>query len=105
MSTHKISCCTGDTKELEKTIYFLKIINESNRLKILCILKKESLCVCDILKLLDIPQNLASHHLKMLKEFGLIDSKKEGRKIFYSSSKKELLQHTSNLNNFLISNL
>lgn len=61
---------------------FLKVISEENRLKILCILRKQEKCVCEIWQFLDLPQNLISHHLKVLKDSGLIDSRKEGTKVF-----------------------
>ena len=84
---------------------FLKIITEPNRLKILCLLKKQNLCACDIWQSLGITQNLASHHLKTLKEFELLTTKKDGKNIIYSTNKRELKKHTTNLNNFLITEL
>jgi len=101
-------CCKNGSKSktgLKKTTDFLRLINEPNRLKILCLLKETEQCVCDIWKTLGIRQNLTSHHLKALKDFGLIDSRQEGRKIIYASNKKEIRKYSSLLNNFLISNL
>ena len=104
-------CCQNGSRskvDLEKVTEFVKIINETNRLKILCFLREGEQCVCDIWKTLGIPQNLASHHLKVLKDFGLIDSrqnKEEGRKIIYSSNKEAIKKYAESLNNFLISNL
>ncbi len=103
-----IPCCQNDSqskKDFQEVTDFLKIINEPNRLKILCFLRHGEQCVCDIWKTLDLPQNLASHHLKTLKEFGLIESKQEGRQIIYSSNKKAVTKYASLLNNFLILNL
>ena len=89
----------------EKVGQFLKVINEPNRIKILCLLRDEERCVCEIWETLDLPQNLASHHLKVLKDFGLISARQEGRKIIYWSEKEIIQKYTSLLNNFLISNL
>jgi len=82
----KLDCCESQKskKELLEAVNFLKAISEENRLKILCILQKSNLCVCDIWQHLDLPQNLVSHHLKVLKDFGLVESKKEGTKVIYS---------------------
>ena len=88
-----------------KITEFLKIINEPNRLKILCYLRGGEKCVCEIWENLKLPQNLTSHHLKTLKDFGLINCRKEGRKFIYSSNKKNIKKYASILNNFLISNL
>lgn len=80
------NCCKTkkSKKDLEQTTEFLKIIAEPNRLRILCLLQKQELCVCDMWRYLDVPQNLVSHHLKVLKDFELIESKKEGTKVIYS---------------------
>lgn len=101
-------CCQNDLKakeDFQKVVDFLKIINEPNRLKILCCLRHGERCVCEIWENLTLPQNLTSHHLKTLKEFGLINSRQEGRKIIYQSNKEETQKYASLLNNFLISNL
>ncbi len=104
----KIPCCQNDSNSIEdfqKTVEFLKIISEPNRLKILCVLRHGEHCVCEIWQTLDLPQNLTSHHLKILKEFNLIQSRQEGRKIIYKSNKETLQKYASLLNNFLVSNL
>jgi DNA-binding transcriptional ArsR family regulator len=103
-----IPCCQNgeqSQKDFEMVVHFLKIINEPNRLKILCFLRHGEQCVCDIWKTLDLPQNLASHHLKSLKDFGLIASRQEGRKIIYWSNKEETQKYASLLNHFFLSNL
>lgn len=88
----KQKCCIEpkSQKEITDTAKLLKVIAEENRLKILCLLKVEELCVCDIWKNLGIPQNLASHHLKVLKSVELIDSKKRGLKVIYFLNKKTI---------------
>ncbi len=101
-------CCQSDSKSKKdflKVGEFLKIINEPNRLKILCFLRNGEQCVCDIWTSLNLPQNLASHHLKTLKDFGLINAHQEGRKFIYSSNKEAISKYASLLNTFLISNL
>jgi len=101
-------CCHGgcnSNDDFEMVVNFLKVINEPNRLKIICFLRHGEQCVCEIWKNLDLPQNLTSHHLKTLKDFGLIESRQEGRKIIYWSNKEAVKKYASHLNNFLISNL
>ncbi|MFA6458279.1 MAG: metalloregulator ArsR/SmtB family transcription factor [Patescibacteria group bacterium] len=101
-------CCQGGCNskaDFQKVIDFLKVINEPNRLKIVCFLKHGEQCVCEIWKKLEIPQNLTSHHLKALKEFGIIVSRQEGRKMIYSSNKEIISKYAALLNNFLIANL
>lgn len=104
----KENCCNNDesgNNQITTTINFLKVINEPNRLKILCLLKENERCVCEICEALDQPQNLISHHLKTLKEFGLITVTQEGRKMIYKSNKTTINKYSKLLNDFLISNL
>jgi len=99
----KHKCCRNSkyNKEIGKTANLLGIIAEENRLRILCVLKKGERCVCDIWQDLGINQNLASHHLKTLKEAGMIDSRKEGLRVIYSINKKGIKRFNSLLNKFL----
>lgn len=99
----KLKCCEQNkTKnQLNQTVNFLKIISEENRLKILCVLKKQEMCVCEIWQQLGVPQNLASHHLKVLNDFGLINFKKEGVKVIYSLDQKKLDKYKNLLLDFI----
>ena len=98
----ELDCCKNKKKneELKETVNFLKIISEENRIKIICILRNQDLCVCDIWQHLDLPQNLTSHHLKVLKDFGLVDYKKEGTKVIYSLNSKNTKKYISLLSQF-----
>jgi len=99
----KPRCCIDkkSVANLSQTAEFLKIISEKNRLKILCLLREEEKCVCDIWQYLDLAQNLTSHHLKVLKDFGLVSSKQEGLKVIYSINKKVVKRFSKLLNNYL----
>jgi len=99
----KPRCCI-DKKvlmEVGKAAELLKVIAEENRLKILCSLKKGELCVCDIWENLDLPQNLVSHHLKVLRKAGLIVFRKEGLNVMYSRNEKTAREFNLLLNNLL----
>jgi len=89
------------TTDLSQTTEFLKIIGEENRLKIVCMLCSGEKCVCEIWQDLNLPQNLISHHLKVLKDFDLVSSKKEGLKVFYKLNKKVVKKYIRLLNKFL----
>ena len=99
----KPKCCIDkkSVAKLSQTAEFLKIISEENRLKILCLLKEGKKCVCDIWQCLKLPQNLVSHHLKVLKDLNLISSKKVGLKVFYKLNQKVVKKYLKNLNRFL----
>ena len=99
----KPKCCQNkkSTVELGKIVEFLKVVAEENRMKILCMLRSGEKCVCDIWQFLNIPQNLTSHHLKVLKDFRLVEDYKDGLRVYYSINKKEINKYNSLLNKFL----
>jgi ArsR family transcriptional regulator len=99
----KSRCCLDKklVANLSQTAEFLKIISEENRLKISCLLKRGEKCVCDIWQCLSLPQNLVSHHLKVLKDFGIVSSRQEGLKVIYSINKKVVKKYSKLLNNSL----
>ena len=88
-------CCQKNSKELKEILKlkeFLKIISDTNRLRILCLLAKKELCVCEIFEALKLPQNLVSHHLAKLKKLLLVEERKEGTFVIYSINRKNLKQ-------------
>ncbi len=99
----KPRCCNNKKflAEISQVVKFLKIISEENRLKILCLLKKNEMCVCDIWQYLGLTQNLTSHHLKVLKDFGLVSSRQKRLKVIYSINKNSVKNYSKLLNKFL----
>jgi len=97
-------CCQNKKSDLkvENLAKALKKISEPNRLKILCLLKDEGKCVCDIWQCLKLPQNLVSHHLKVLKDFELISAKRQGLKIFYKLNHQTIKKYVKLLNKILL---
>lgn len=84
-------CCQKNTKNyqnIEKSVDILKAIGEPNRLKILCALSRDKICVCNLAEQLDIPQNLLSFHLKSLYEVGILKKKRDGNYIYYVIKKE-----------------
>jgi len=91
MHSYKYQCCTANgeiSKALEKLSSNLKIIADSSRIKILCILNRESSCVCDLACKANLSQSLTSHHLKDLKSIDLLRAIKKDKKTIYSLSQK-----------------
>ena len=56
----------------------LKAYADKNRLRILKLLEKKKMCVCELAFVLDIAQPSVSRHLKKLRSAGLIDSEPDG---------------------------
>ncbi|MCX6810778.1 MAG: metalloregulator ArsR/SmtB family transcription factor [Candidatus Berkelbacteria bacterium] len=95
-------CCNEGDSNIPLLADFLRIISEENRLKIICFLQKSNeRCVCEIQEFLTLPQNLISHHLKVLRDFDLLNSRKEGLKVYYSINIQELNNYNEILNQVL----
>ncbi len=80
---------------------FFKAVSDESRIKILYFLRDGEKCVCEIWKKLELPQNLVSHHLKVLKDLGLLDSKKDGLKVYYKINKNNLDKYFNNFNKLI----
>ncbi|MEK7388443.1 MAG: metalloregulator ArsR/SmtB family transcription factor [Elusimicrobiota bacterium] len=57
---------------------------DETRLRILHLLTKGELCVCDIISVLEVPQPKVSRHLSTLKRAGLVADRRDGRWKHYS---------------------
>lgn len=61
----------------------MKALSEPNQVKILKILQRRNLCVCEIQAILDIAQPTVSSHLKVLEDAGLVSYQKDGLRANY----------------------
>lgn len=61
----------------------MKALSDPNRVKIVKMLQRRVLCVCEIQEALALAQSTASKHLKILVEAGLITYSKEGLWVNY----------------------
>lgn len=73
----------------EESAKILKALAEPNRVKIIDILSCGERCACDILEHFDFSQPTLSHHMKVLMEAGLVNSRKDGLWTHYSLNLKE----------------
>ena len=102
MAIHDVECCdfyqihddvvkaVKDKMPEEDQLYDLaevfKVFGDSTRIKILYVLFEAEMCVCDIAQLLEMNQSAISHQLWILKQNGLVKSRREGKAVFYSLS-------------------
>ncbi len=61
-----------------------RALGDETRLRILHLLVGSEVCVCDLAAQLDVTQPLLSHHLKTLREVGLVRARRDGRWTHYS---------------------
>lgn len=68
---------------MQDLLNVFKALSEETRLRIIKLLEKGELCVCDIVAALGIVQPKVSFHLNVLKESGFLKDRKQGRWIHY----------------------
>ena len=62
----------------------MKALSDPSRVKIMKMLQKRVMCVCEITEALGVAQSTASKHLKILEDAGLITFRKEGLWVNYA---------------------
>lgn len=73
-----------DRHELRLLADLLKSVADETRLAILTMLHDGEMCVCEIMEFLSVSQPAVSHHLRILRQAGLINDRRQGKWIFYS---------------------
>ncbi len=61
----------------------MKALSEASRVKIVKMLQRKSMCVCELQEALGISQSSVSKHLKILEEAGIVDHAKDGLWVNY----------------------
>ncbi|MDP8243618.1 MAG: metalloregulator ArsR/SmtB family transcription factor [Candidatus Hinthialibacter antarcticus] len=67
----------------------LKALADENRVRILLALRGGELCACQIIELLGLAPSTVSKHLSILKNAGLVDSRKDGRWMYFELASDE----------------
>ena len=82
----------------------LKVLAEPKRLRILHMLMEGVQCNCELGDALDMAPNLISHHLRVLREAGLVDVERDpddARWVYYSLNRETLQELNRGLGVFL----
>ena len=78
-----------------------KALGDESRLRILQALCDRTYCVCDLAKRLGISQPTLSHHLKILRDTGLVNGEKDGQTIQCSVNFEEFAKYGIDLRRLL----
>jgi ArsR family transcriptional regulator len=68
---------------MQSLVNITKALADENRVRALGALQRQPLCVCQIIELLGLAPSTVSKHLAILRQAGLVTSKKEGRWIYF----------------------
>lgn len=67
-------------KDMVKTF---KALADPTRLRIVLLLRRRELCVCELMFILRMEQSRVSHHMRVLRDAGMAEDVREGRWIIY----------------------
>ncbi|MFD2514952.1 ArsR/SmtB family transcription factor [Pontibacter locisalis] len=73
-----------DQQKLDRAAYVLKCVAHPVRISIIDLLEqRERLTVSELQAVLQIEQSLLSHHLTNMRDKGIVDTQREGKKMHY----------------------
>jgi ArsR family transcriptional regulator len=81
-----------DEGALSLEVKIFKALSDTNRLKIIKLLKEGELCACELTVALSNSQSTVSHHLSVLKSAGMIKERKEGKWSYFRLSDGAIIE-------------
>lgn len=81
---HRVLSEMPDEDVLIDLAEFFKVFGDSTRMKIICALLEEELCVGDIASITNSSISAISHQLRLLKQSKLVKYRKDGKSVYYS---------------------
>jgi DNA-binding transcriptional ArsR family regulator len=92
MSSPVLSDLVDQTEQIEIAARALKAISHPLRLKILCIVGDQEVCVQDIVEAVGTSQSNISQHLAILRDKGVLTTRKDANRVFYRVADQRTLQ-------------
>ena len=89
MAALPVLCCGPETEPLseperEELAARFKALSDPTRVAIInCLSAAEEVCVCNLTETFELSQPTISHHLKILREAGLVESSRRGTWAYY----------------------
>jgi len=71
---------------MEETTKIFRALADSTRMRIMLLVLKQELCVCELESVLGMEQSRISHALRTLRDAALIEERRDGRWIFYRAA-------------------
>ena len=76
----------GDTGHFTAVSDIFKQLDDPNRVRIFWFLSHREECVVNIAAIMEMSSPAVSHHLRVLKDSGLLDSRRDGREVYYRAA-------------------
>ena len=80
--TTDVSVANGEL--MQSLSEFFKLFADTTRIRILTLLDRAEMCVCEISASLSMTESAVSHQLKLLRASNLVKSERRGKHIYYS---------------------
>lgn len=90
---------------MENVITIAKALSDSNRLRALMVLQNGELCVCHLIELFGLAPSTVSKHMSVLKQAGLVTSRKDSRWVYYSLNSKNNDQFVKGILSLIFKNM
>jgi len=68
---------------MKEIVKVFKALSDPTRLRIIRLLLEQELCVCELMYILGMAQSRLSHQLRILRDSGLVEDKRDGKWIIY----------------------
>jgi len=68
---------------MKDIVKIFKALSDPTRLRIMLLLRRQELCVCELMFILRMEQSRVSHHMRVLRDAGIAEDVREGRWIIY----------------------
>jgi ArsR family transcriptional regulator len=81
--------------------YICEGIGDAKRLRLLYLVAERPRNVTELTELLDVTQPTVSHHLRVLRERGLVNAERDGTSIYYSLGDPRILEAMNILRSFV----
>jgi DNA-binding transcriptional ArsR family regulator len=83
----------NDQEGLKKQAAFFRALGNEVRLNLLGLLAVREMCICEIVEVTEGANSTVAHHLRLLTEGGLIDSRKEGKFTIFRLNNELIKKH------------
>lgn len=74
------------TEDFQIVADLFKVLGDNSRVRIFWLLCHCEECVINISSMMDMSSPAVSHHLRQLKSYGLITSRREGKEVYYKAT-------------------
>ncbi len=93
----QVACCAPlgaeplSRKQADRIAGLMKALADPVRLRLMSMIAaSDEVCVCELMGPFDVSQPTISHHLKVLRSVGLVDSERRGTWVYYRADREAL---------------